>query len=190
MIDGDGLFGLAGLVVPLVGAVEATGDLFEPYRLVDPAGEPVFPVSVFLADVQACGRSAATQRSYSLALLRWFRFLWSVEVPWDQATRVEARDFVRWVQVTGKPERRHWRGNEDAAGVRPGVPVPNRVTGKSPPGPAVPPARRSGERTAPPQKAHHAHRSHLAMITIPASQSTTRSRRVASQAQRSRCHPT
>jgi integrase len=135
MIDGDGPRGLAGVVVPLAGAVEATGDPFEPYRLVDPWGEPVLPVSVFLADLQACGRSAATQRSYSLALLRWFRFLWSVEVPWDQATRVEARDFVRWVQVAGKPERRHWRGNEDAAGGRPGIPVPNRVTGKSPPGP-------------------------------------------------------
>lgn len=46
-----------------------------------------------------------------------------------------ARAFVRWVQVAGKPERRHWRGDEDAAGVRPSVPVPNRVTGKSPPGP-------------------------------------------------------
>jgi len=135
MIDGNGPIGLAGLVVPLAGAVEATGDLFEPYRLVDPAGEPVVPVAAFLADLQACGRSAATQRSYSLALLRWFRFLWAMEVPWDQATRVEARDFVRWVQVAGKPERRHWRLNEDGARVRPGVPVPNRVTGKSPPGP-------------------------------------------------------
>jgi hypothetical protein len=60
---GTGRPGLAGLVVPLAGAVEATGDPFEPYRLVDPAGEPVLPVSVFLADLQAYGRSAATQRS-------------------------------------------------------------------------------------------------------------------------------
>lgn len=44
---------LAGLVVPLVGVVEATGDPFEPYRLVDLAGEPVLPVSAFLADLQA-----------------------------------------------------------------------------------------------------------------------------------------
>jgi integrase len=135
MIDGDGPLGLAGLVVPLAGAVDATGDPFEPYRLVDPAGKPVLPVSAFLADLQACGRSVATQRSYSLALLRWFRFLWAVEVPWDQATRVEARDFVRSVQVAGKPERRHWRRTEDAAGVRPVIPAPNRVTGKSQPGP-------------------------------------------------------
>ena len=134
MVEEDGLLGLAGLTVPLVGAVQATGDPFEPYRLTDPGGEPVWPVMVFLADLQACGRAAATQRSYSMALLRWFRFLWAVEVRWDQATRVEARDFVRWVQVAGKPARRHWRG-DGAAGVRPGVAVPNRVTGKSPPGP-------------------------------------------------------
>ncbi len=132
MIEDDGPL---GLVVPLVGAVEATGDPFEPYRLVDPAGELVSPVAVFLADVQACGRAAATQRSYAMTLLRWFRFLWAAEVPWDQATRVEARDFARWVQVVGKPARRHWRGDDDASEVRPGVPVPNRVTGKSPPGP-------------------------------------------------------
>ena len=91
MIEDDGPLGLAGLTVPLVGAVQATEDPFEPYRLTDPAGEPVSPVTVFLADLQACGRAAATQRSYSMALLRWFRFLWAVEVPWDQATRVEAR---------------------------------------------------------------------------------------------------
>jgi integrase len=36
-------------------------------------------------------------------LLRWFRFLWSVDVGWDQATRVEARDFCCWIQLAGKP---------------------------------------------------------------------------------------
>jgi hypothetical protein len=91
MIEDDVPLGLAGLVVPLAVAVEATGDPFEPYRLVDLEGAPVLPVTVFLADLQACGRSALTQRSYSMALLRWFRFLWSAGVPWDQATRVEAR---------------------------------------------------------------------------------------------------
>jgi integrase len=135
MIEDDVLLGLAGLVVPLAGAVEATGDPFEPYRLVGPEGAPVLPVTMFLADLQACGRSALTQRSYSMALLRWFRFLWAVGVPWEQATRVEARDFVRWVQVAGKPARRHWRGGDNTAGARPGIPVPNPVTGKPPPGP-------------------------------------------------------
>jgi hypothetical protein len=137
MIEDDVPLGLAGLVVPLAGAVEAIGDPFEPYRLVDPEGAPVLPVTVFLADLHACGRSALTQRSYSMALLRWFRFLWSAGVPWDQATRMEARiGPVR--AVAGKPTRRHWRSGDDAAGARPGIPVPNRVTGKPPPVPRHP----------------------------------------------------
>ena len=101
MNDGGRSPDLANLTVPLSGAVKETGDPFEPYWLLDPAGERVVPVAAFLADLQACGRSEATQRSYSLALLRWFRFLWAVEVPWDQATRTEARDYIRWVQVAG-----------------------------------------------------------------------------------------
>jgi integrase len=36
-------------------------------------------------------------------LLRWFRFIWAVDVGWDQATQVEARDFCRWIQLAGKP---------------------------------------------------------------------------------------
>ena len=48
------------------------------------------------------------------------------------------------------------------------------------PQPAAPPARQRAELTAPPRKAHQAQRAHLAMITIPASRSTTPPRRVAS----------
>ncbi|OHV63077.1 MULTISPECIES: site-specific integrase [unclassified Pseudofrankia] len=100
---------LARLVVPLLGGLESTGDLFAPYRLVDGDGRPVAPVAAFFAELAACGRPATTQRSYGMDLLRWFRFLWAVGVDWDQATRVEARDFVRWLQVTVKPARPHWR---------------------------------------------------------------------------------
>jgi hypothetical protein len=35
---------LAGLVVPLAGALMETGDPWLPFRLLDPAGEPVEPV--------------------------------------------------------------------------------------------------------------------------------------------------
>lgn len=47
---------LSGLVVPQHGSLEATGDLFEPYRLVDAGGEVVVPVSAFFAELAACGR--------------------------------------------------------------------------------------------------------------------------------------
>jgi integrase len=135
---------LSGLVVARVGRVEETGDLFEPFRLVDPEGVVVAPVAAFLKDLQAAGRSVATQRSYGLDLLRWFRFLWAVEVAWEQATRVEARDFCRWVQIGGKPATMHWRRQAtglpsgSAAGVS--SPRPNPVTGKSSPGPKYAPA--------------------------------------------------
>ena len=74
---------------------------------------------MFLRDLQAIGRPATTQRSYALALLRWFRFLWTVEVAWDQATRAEARDFCCWMQVAARPDRLHWR-DEGAASLPPG----------------------------------------------------------------------
>src|SRR6266481_304641 len=65
---------LGSLVVPAAGSLAETGDLWEPYCLTGPDGGRVEPVSEFLRDLQAAGRPATTQRSYSLALLRWFRF--------------------------------------------------------------------------------------------------------------------
>jgi site-specific recombinase XerD len=94
---------LSSLAVPCRGALRATGDPFEPYQVVDPGGVTVPSVAAFLRDLQACGRPAATQRSYSMDLLRWFRFLWSVQVGWDQATAAEARDFFAWIQLAGRP---------------------------------------------------------------------------------------
>ena len=96
---------LGSLVVPAAGALAETGDPWGPYCLTGPDGGRVEPVSEFVRDLQAAGRSATTQRSYALALLRWFRFTWAVGVPWDQATRTEARDFCRWIQLVSKPGR-------------------------------------------------------------------------------------
>ena len=69
----------------------ATGDVREPYRIVEPGGEVVEPVSVFLRDLLASGKSESTLRSYSVDLLRWWRFLDAVGVEWDRASRAEAR---------------------------------------------------------------------------------------------------
>lgn len=104
---------LAALVVPQVGSLQLTKDPWEPWRLLDAQGLPVEAAAVFFRDLLAAGRSAATVRSYGLDLLRWFRFLWALGVPWDRATRVEARDFSRWLQVAGKPARAHWRRRDD-----------------------------------------------------------------------------
>ena len=87
----------------MVGSLVQTNDSWVPFRLVDATGAVVDAVSAFFRDLQAAGRSEATIRSYGMDLLRWFRFLWAIEVPWQRATRVEARDFSRWMLVAGKP---------------------------------------------------------------------------------------
>ena len=81
---------LAGLMVARVGRLVATGEHGEPYRLVDASDAVVEPAAVFLRELLAAGRSAATLRSYGMDLLRWWRFLHAVDVGWDRATRVEA----------------------------------------------------------------------------------------------------
>ena len=101
MADDELCLDVAGLVVPLAGGLRETGDPWEPFRLIDAAGEVVVPVAGYLKDVHACGRSDATLRSYGMDLLRWFRFCWAAGLEWDQATRAEARDFCRWLRIAG-----------------------------------------------------------------------------------------
>src|SRR5215471_4471126 len=110
MIDrGEPALDAAGLAVPLAGRLVATGDRWEPYRLLDGRGVAVEAARAYFGHLQAAGRSELTIRSYGLDLLRWFRFVWAAGVAWDQATRAEAREFCRWLVVVGKPVRPHWR---------------------------------------------------------------------------------
>src|ERR1022692_2941132 len=101
--DGEELRDLATLVVPAAGSLVETGNPAEPYRLVDPAGAPVAAGAAYFRDLQAAGRSAATVRAYGMGLLCWFRFFRAAGVTWNQATRAEARDFCRWLLISGKP---------------------------------------------------------------------------------------
>jgi hypothetical protein len=70
--------------------------------LLDAAGTPVLTVDEFLRSLSAGGAPATTVYSYASALLRWWRFLAAVEVPWDRVSRVEVRDFVLWLRFTPK----------------------------------------------------------------------------------------
>lgn len=103
----------AAVTVALVGSLRPTGDEVNPFVLVDPAGRPVAAVTAYFRDVQATGSAVSTIRSYGMDLLRWFRFLWTIDVAWDRATRTEARDFIRWMSLSGKPSRPHWRHGQD-----------------------------------------------------------------------------
>ncbi|MFE2261730.1 tyrosine-type recombinase/integrase [Streptomyces griseosporeus] len=130
---------LKDFVLPEVGALQETGDPWEPYRLIDPAGERVEPVALYFRDLLASSTPASTLRSYGNDLLRWWRYLWAKGVPWDRAIREDARDFMLWMQLADKPVRAHWRrrGEEEArmpasrrqAG-KPPASSPNPVTGK------------------------------------------------------------
>ncbi|ONI71130.1 integrase [Actinosynnema sp. ALI-1.44] len=116
---------VARLVVPAVGKLVGPLDGgSEPYELVDATGAVVAPVSAFFRELTASGRPMTTLRSYGMDLLRWWRFLAAVDVPWDRASRIEARDFSCWIQITAKPRR----GSTASAG------SVNPVTGKPAPG--------------------------------------------------------
>lgn len=95
---------VTGLVVPTVGSVAriegAPGTV-----LLDATGEPVDEVSDFFATMLACGASFSSLRSYGLALLRWWRFLAAIDVPWQRVSRLEARDFVLWMRLVGPAGR-------------------------------------------------------------------------------------
>ena len=129
---------LAGLVVDRVGRLVATGEQGEPYRLVDASGDVVGPAAVFFRELSAAGRSVATLRSYGMDLLRWWRFLHAVDMGWDRATRVEARDFSCWIQLTVKQRRLATQSDTGWASVVSGA--PNSVTGEAAPSDGYAPA--------------------------------------------------
>lgn len=95
---------VTGLVVPKVGAV-AHVDAPLGTVLLDATGEPVEEVTEFFATMLACGTSFSSLRSYGMALLRWWRFLAAIDVPWQRASRIEARDFVLWMRLVGPAGR-------------------------------------------------------------------------------------
>ncbi|MFZ2176385.1 MAG: site-specific integrase [Rhodococcus sp. (in: high G+C Gram-positive bacteria)] len=76
-----------------------------PWVVVDGDGKVVEPIRRFLLDFVARANRAGSVRSYAFVLLRWWRWLIAVEVPWDKATPAEARDLVLWLGHTTKQRR-------------------------------------------------------------------------------------
>ncbi|MER7877656.1 site-specific integrase [Streptomyces solisilvae] len=136
---GDSGRDLVGFVLPENGELVETSNPARPYALLDADGAVVGPVEAFFAELQARSRSATTIRSYGMDLLRWWRFLFCWEVDWNRATRVDARDFARWMRIAPKPTRVHWRrrvpgGVAPSPMSQPSAGVPNPVTGWAAPG--------------------------------------------------------
>lgn len=89
---------IAALTVPRVGRLERCAAV-PGVVVLDASGEAIEPVDRFLRSLVAGDLASTTVYSYATALLRWWRFLSAVEITWDQATRVEVRDFVLWLRA-------------------------------------------------------------------------------------------
>lgn len=85
-------------------------------------GEEFEPATVWLLQLVANGSSPHTVRAYAMSLLRFMRYVWAADCPWDQVTDRTARDFVLWAREAEK-----FTGAKHPPGHR--LPV-NRVTGK------------------------------------------------------------
>ncbi|WP_406054172.1 site-specific integrase [Streptomyces sp. NBC_01077] len=110
--------------LPRVGSVVQLETQHPPYAVLGPDGEPVKPVVPYLRDLALNHNSPSTGRSYAYDLLRWFRFLWLLEVPWDKATEGEVAVMVGWLRTAVNPQRRR----SSAASPQPGSVNPR--TGK------------------------------------------------------------
>ena len=74
-------------------------------------------------DFAARGNSVSSVRSYAYVLLRWWRWLATVDVV-DRATQAEVRDLTLWLQLHPKPQRRPRTVSASTAGTT------NQLTGK------------------------------------------------------------
>lgn len=102
--------------LPPIGEVRTTDDLLLPYLVVDEEGRGIEPFSAFLRDMMLGDASPLTCRSYGHDLLRWWRLLGLVAVPWDQATRSEVELLVGWLRSARNPQRERKQDGSAPAG--------------------------------------------------------------------------
>lgn len=76
-----------------------------PFDLIDGNGEADDAVRLFLLDLIASDRSPATIKTYTYALLDWFRFLHRREKTWQQAEPSDVRDYVLHMRTADNPYR-------------------------------------------------------------------------------------
>lgn len=107
MVDEMRLKLLEGQIgLPGIGAVRQNAAGLLPYAVVDDAGQEIEDFSVFLRDLVLTDMSPLTVRSYGNDLLRWWRVLQLIGVPWDQAGRPEVEVMVGWMRSAVNPQRR------------------------------------------------------------------------------------
>jgi len=102
--------------LPRNGQVQASEHASLPYLVIDAAGVEIEPINVFLRDLALSDVSPLTCRSYGHDLLRWWRVLELVRVPWDQASRSEIELLVGYLRSSRNPQRKRQRVNVAPAG--------------------------------------------------------------------------
>ncbi|OEH62127.1 hypothetical protein A5N17_07975 [Arthrobacter sp. D2] len=113
------LEGKIGLLA--VGAVVPRTEGLMPFVVVGDDGAEIEDVSLFLRDLVLSDMSPWTVRSYGNDLLRWWRILGLLGIPWEQATRSEVEILVGWMRSAVNPQRRGTgqRGRNQRTGKRP-----------------------------------------------------------------------
>lgn len=92
--------------LPRIGLVQrAEPPAIVPYVVVV-AGDEVEPIASFLSNLVLSDVSPLTVRSYAHDLLRWWKILSVVEMPWERASRAEVEVMVGWLRSAPNPQRR------------------------------------------------------------------------------------
>lgn len=104
------------VALPRIGEVTDGPGAWLPYVLLDADGGEVSVVSTYLRALMVGDASPLTCKSYANDLLRWFRLLWMIKVPWQQATEGEVALLVSWMRNAENPQRRRQRTDSPAAG--------------------------------------------------------------------------
>lgn len=95
--------------IPRIGSVVHLNAQHPPYAVVCSKGKPIEPVVPYLRDLSLSDNSPSTGRSYAYDLLRWFRILWLLDIPWEKATEAEVVAIVGWLRTAPNPQRRRSR---------------------------------------------------------------------------------
>ena len=99
-----------------VGEVRPHTTVDLPFIVVDATGQSIEPASRFLRDLVVGDCRPATCRSYAHDLLRWFRLLAMLDIPWDKATRGEVALLVSWMRHAPNPQRKRKRSEQALRG--------------------------------------------------------------------------